>query len=382
MPRNGVLVPQSPHPHGQDGPRFIGCYLQLLLPFLVLTDAGQDVIDLQVRGLHRLPQPVEPAPYFVQLFVNGLHLLPLLLDHAVQLFVDQLHQVPDVALGQDVFPYLLNDHPLEPLGVEPGSVAGPLSLLQERMADVVGELAALGLMGGERLATGLAPDYSAEQVGTGSAAGVNPGGSLGFQNGGHPLEVVPGDDGREGVLHPNWRDVVLGPGSPDQCSGIAFVGEDPVNGGFGPAVSLGAGDTLLVQGFGDVQDAGPEQGHLEDAAHHAVGGRVQLQLGAFLGSVLDRHLPVAVGGVGANPEATGGRLPHPPQNFLGQIFAIELVHTLDDGLHKLAGGRVVGVLGDGSDPDSPLAEHGLEGHGVLPLAGEAREFPDQDFLER
>ena len=87
---------------------------------------------------------------------------------------------------------------------------------------------------------------------------------------------------------------------------------------------LGTGDSLLVQGLGDVEGAGPEKSHLEDAAHHAVGGRVQLQLGALLGSVLDRHLPVAVGGVGANPEATGGRLPHPPQNLLGKIFASKI----------------------------------------------------------
>ena len=122
--------------------------------------------------------------------------------------------------------------------------------------------------------------------------------------------------------------------------------------------------------------------HLEDAAHHAVGGRIKLQLGALLGSVLNRHLPVAVGGVGGNPEATGGGLPHSPQNLLGKIFRVKFVQALDDGLHQLAGGGVVGVLGDGGYPDAPLAEHGLEGHGVLPLAGEAGEFPDKDFLER
>ncbi len=40
------------------------------------------------------------------------------------------------------------------------------------------------------------------------------------------------------------------------------------------------------------------------------------------------------------------------------------------------------MLGDGYDPHTLSPEHGLEGHGVLPLAGEAGEFPDQDVLER
>ena len=40
------------------------------------------------------------------------------------------------------------------------------------------------------------------------------------------------------------------------------------------------------------------------------------------------------------------------------------------------------MLGDGDDPDAFAPKHGLEGHGVLPLAGEATEFPDENHLER
>ena len=40
------------------------------------------------------------------------------------------------------------------------------------------------------------------------------------------------------------------------------------------------------------------------------------------------------------------------------------------------------MLGDGDDADALAPEHGLEGHGVLSLAGEAAEFPDQYDLER
>ena len=39
------------------------------------------------------------------------------------------------------------------------------------------------------------------------------------------------------------------------------------------------------------------------------------------------------------------------------------------------------MLGDGDDADALLAEHGLEGDGVLALAGEAGELPDEDDLE-
>ena len=250
------------------------------------------------------------------------------------------------------------------------------------MAYVVGELAALGLMGGEGLAAGLAFDDAAEQVGAGGAAGVYLAGCLGPQHAGDSLEVLARDDARKGFLHPYRRRVVLGPASPYQCAGVGLVGENPVDGGLSPAAPLGAGQALFVQGLGDVQGAGSLQGQLEDAAHHAVGGWVQFQLGALLSPVLHLNLPVAIGGVGGDPEAPGGGFPHPPQDLLGKIFRVEFVHALDDGLHQLAGGGVVGVLGDGGDPDSPFAEHGLEGHGVLALAGEAGKFPDQNFLER
>ena len=40
------------------------------------------------------------------------------------------------------------------------------------------------------------------------------------------------------------------------------------------------------------------------------------------------------------------------------------------------------MFGDGDHPDALAPQHGFVGHGVLPLAGEAAELPDQDFLER
>ena len=43
---------------------------------------------------------------------------------------------------------------------------------------------------------------------------------------------------------------------------------------------------------------------------------------------------------------------------------------------------VVGVLGDGDYANALAPKHGLEGHGVFPLAGESAEFPDENHLER
>ena len=82
---------------------------------------------------------------------------------------------------------------------------------------------------------------------------------------------------------------------------------------------------------------------------------IDLQGGSLLGSVLHHDPVVAEGSVAGNPEASRCGLPHPPRDLLGQILAVELVHALDDGLHELAGGCVVGVLGDGDDADCPCA---------------------------
>ncbi|MYD73104.1 MAG: hypothetical protein F4Y11_02230 [Chloroflexi bacterium] len=66
---------------------------------------------------------------------------------------------------------------------------------------------------------------------------------------------------------------------------------------------------------------------------------------------------------------------------MGQVLGVELVDRLDDRLHQLAGRGVVGVLGDRGDADAAPPEHRLEGDGVLALAREAGELPDQDLLE-
>ena len=91
------------------------------------------------------------------------------------------------------------------------------------MADVVGVPAALGLGGGHGLGAGLALEQAAEQVGAGGAAGVHLPGGAGLHHPGDAMELLPGDDGGEGVLDPDRRRVVLGVGAPDQIFRVELV---------------------------------------------------------------------------------------------------------------------------------------------------------------
>ena len=108
---------------------------------------------------------------------------------------------------------------------------------------------------------------------------------------------------------------------------------------------------------------------------------IGLQLRSLLGSVLDHHPVVAEWSLAGHPKTPGRGLSHPPGDVLGKILRIELVDGLDDAFQESAGGGVVGLLGDRNDADSPAAEHGLVGDGVLPLAGEPGELPDEDLPE-
>ena len=195
------------------------------------------------------------------------------------------------------------------------------------------------------------------------------------------LELVLRDDGGEGVLDAHGRGLVLGPETPDQGSRVGLVGEHAVHGVPPPAAAPHRRHGVIVENPDDVEDALALAGHTEDATHDSVGGRVEVQLRALLGAVLDVNPAIAIGDVGGDPEAARGRLAHTPQDLLGKILAIKLVDALDDRLHELAGGGVVGVLRDGDDPNPTSAEHRLEGDGMLALASEAGELPDEDLLE-
>jgi len=148
----------------------------------------------------------------------------------------------------------------------------------------------------------------------------------------------------------------------------------------GPALAS-IGDPPFVQGLADLLQPVAPQGALENLPDDGRGGRIDRQRGPFFQPIVDLDASIAEGRAGRQEVAARRGLAHPPHDLLRQILAIELVHALDDGLHELAGRRVVGGLGDGDHPDALAPQHGLEGHGVLALAGETGELPDEDDLE-
>ena len=199
----------------------------------------------------------------------------------------------------------------------------------------------------------------------------------------HQVEGLTGHERGPGILHPYRlsRLLVLTFHSPDGGAGVGFVGQQVVDHVLLPAPSL-IGDAPPVQLLADFHQPVAPAGTLEYLLDDGRGHRVNLQGGAVLHPVADLDAVVAEGGPGGQEVAPGRRLPHSPHDLLRKIFRVKFVHGLDDGLHQLAGGGVVGVLGDGHHADALAPEHGLEGHGVLALAGEPTEFPDENHLER
>ncbi len=307
--------------------------LQLLLALPEFHDEVRSLGHVDaVAFRYEVPDAAQLLLHVLKLFVDGLKPLPLLVGHPVHLLVQQLHQVADVGLGEDVGPNLIDDELLEGLGVEPGGLAGAAAPLEEGVADVVGVLTALGLGRGHGLAAGLAPEQTAEQVGAGGAPWVDLLRSAGPQQLGDPLELPPGDDGGVCALDAHGRRAVLRGCSPDQRACVGFVEQHVVDGGLGPLLSPGAGHALGVEGLGHVEGAAALEHHVEDAAGHGIGGRVKLQLGALLRPVLDVDLPVAVGGVGGDPESARSGFPHPPRHLLGEDIGYS-IETKRSGIH-------------------------------------------------
>ncbi|MCY3888003.1 MAG: hypothetical protein OXG19_09960 [Chloroflexi bacterium] len=347
----------------------------------MLAHARQHVADVHLGRLHEVIEAVEPAAHVGQLRLDRLQRPALLVRHAVHLLADQAHEVADVGLGEDVGAELVDDEALETPRVEPWRVAGPPAALHEGLADVVRELAALGVLPGEGAATAAAAHDPAEQVRAADPPRVGePWGTRAHERL-HAAEECFGDDRREGVLDAHGRGAVAGVEAPQQRACVDDVGEEDVHAVLRPGPPGGVGDAVGVEGAGDLGDAVPGHGEGEDALHDGRGVGVGLQPGALLRAVLDVRLAVAVGRAAGDPEAARGGLAHAPRDLLGQVLRVELVDALDDRLHELTRGRVVGVLGDRRHADAAAAEHGLEGDGVLTLAGEAREFPDEDLLE-
>ena len=199
----------------------------------------------------------------------------------------------------------------------------------------------------------------------------------------HQVEGLPRHQRGPGVLHPHRLLclLVFALHAPNGGAGVGFVGQQVVDDVLLPAPSP-VGDAPPVQLLADFLQPVAPAGTLEYLLDDGCGHRVYLQGGPVLHPVADLDAVVAEGRPGGQEVAPGCRFPHSPDNLLSKIFRVKFVHALDDGLHQLAGGGVVGVLGDRDDADALAPKHGLEGHGVLPLAGEARKLPYQYDLER
>ncbi|MCY4618766.1 MAG: hypothetical protein OXD50_09490 [Chloroflexi bacterium] len=135
---------------GQDVPGLDGGQFELFLALLVLADAITRVGRIEVGVLDDLPDAVQPALDLDQLLFHGFQGSTLFARDAVHLLVEQLDQGADVALGEHVRSQLVDDQLLELLGRQSGTLAGLRTLLDFRLADVVGVLAALGFGGGQR----------------------------------------------------------------------------------------------------------------------------------------------------------------------------------------------------------------------------------------
>ena len=264
-----------------------------------------------------MPDAAQRPLRVFKLFLDGLQPLPLLAGYAVDLLVHDLHQSADVALGEYVGANPIYDHPLEPAGIEPGSLAGILAALHDGLADVVGELAALGILAAECPVAGLALDQPAEQIGACDSPWVGDPGRAGAHQTVDPAELGLGDDGGERLFDAHRLGAVLGPGAPDQRARVDLVTEDEVDASLGPEPASGAGDTLVVEGLGDGQHPRSGLGHLEHALDDTGRILVGFQRGAFLGPILHHDPVVAVGRPAGDPEAARSGLAHPSGDLLG-----------------------------------------------------------------
>ena len=199
----------------------------------------------------------------------------------------------------------------------------------------------------------------------------------------HRRERLTRDQRGPCVLHPNRLSGLLVPAlhAPHRRPRVRLVRQQVVQTILVPPLPPVA-DAPVVQLAADLLQTVAPQRTLEYLLHHPGGIRVDLQRGTLLHSIAHLDSPVAEGRTARQEVAPGRCLPHAPDDLLRKILAVELVHGLDDGLHQLASGSVVRVLGDGDDADTPLPEHRLEGHRVLPLAREPTELPYEDHVER
>ena len=320
--------------------------------------------------------------HVLQLSLDVLQLSAKLPRQHIHLLGHPRHQFGDGLIGEDAVLDLLDDEPLHLLRVQVARVARAGAFLEQGAADVVGVAPAFRPLAGVGLAADPAAQEAAQQELAPHPCRPLPLRRPLLERPLHPVEQVPGHDRLPGTLrtHGFGRLIALAGTTPDGGSRIGLVGEQVVEAVPVPAPAP-VGDAALVQVAADLLEAGAPQRALEHLAHDRGGDRVDLEGGTLPHAVADLHAPVAEGRPGREEVAARGGLAHAARDLLGKILRIKFIDALDDGFHQLAGRGVVGVLGDGDDADAAPAEHRLEGDGVLPLAREARELPDEDLLE-
>ena len=214
---------------------------QLVLAALQGQDAGRQYLDGQLLlGLKGLVEVLQPRVHIGKLAVDGRQPAVDLTGDVVDLLGHQGHQLGDGLLGENPLPDLLDYQVLHLVGIQVAPVAArSRSLAEQAGADVVGELAALGSLGGVGLAADTAAEQTAQEVLAADPSGPSRRGRPLVQPLLHGIKGLPGNQRGPGTLHPYrlLRFFVLALDTPDSGAGVGLVGQEVVDDVLLPAPS-------------------------------------------------------------------------------------------------------------------------------------------------
>jgi len=125
-------------------------------------DLGSQVIEAELAGLEGIVKASQATLDIGNLGHCGLQALAILAGHSIHLLIYHFHELPQVLLSKDALLDLVYYQPLKLLAVEIRGLACASTLLEEGAADVVAELAALGVLANQRLAAVPAAGQAAE----------------------------------------------------------------------------------------------------------------------------------------------------------------------------------------------------------------------------
>ncbi len=136
---------------------------ELILSLAQFQDSWREGLIGQVAVLQSVIESIQPAAHIGQFRVNRSELGSQFFSQRVDLFGHELNQLRDDLLVQNPLLHIGNDEILDAARVEVAAVAGARSLSMQRVADVVGELSALGSVSHVLFATATAMKQPAEQ---------------------------------------------------------------------------------------------------------------------------------------------------------------------------------------------------------------------------